>query len=299
MDFLIKLKDIDRRWIFLFLAFSLILPMIFKPHMKIVASKAVQELYDYIEKLPEGTRCFLSFDFDPGAEPELGPTASAVLTHMLRRNLKPVMGGNWPLAGELAERGIATAIRRYQETYEESKSKGLLAPGAKYEVKNGEDYVILGYKTGGTIHVKNISKDFLTYYPQDKDGVSTANMKIFQNSDGRKFKMQDFGLVFSMTAGTNGIEAYISMASEHKCTMSAACTSVNIPKFTTYRQTKQLVGSVGGLPAAAEYESLVGYYGTASEGIGPQTMAHLLIMFFIVVGNMSYFAERWATKKSK
>ncbi len=60
---------------------------------------------------------------------------------------------------------------------------------------------------------------------------------------------------------------------------------------------------MGGLKAAAEYESLLmeGYskaYGTdpgrfaAIRRMGPQTLAHLVIILFLVVGNIAYFATR-------
>ena len=79
--------------------------------------------------------------------------------------------------------------------------------------------------------------------------------------------------------------------------MAAGCTSVNIPRFVTYLQTGQLVGMTGGLPGAAEYEKLIEYFGKGREGMAPQSIAHLIIMLFIIAGNIAFIAEQKKAKK--
>ena len=310
MEFFLKLKNLDRRWVYLCVAFSVILPMIFGFELKIYPGEAVQGIYDTIDKLPEGSRIFLSFDFDPAAEPELGPGCVAIFVHMFRRNLKPVIGCNWPVGSEIAEQCLDKAIKIYRANYETYKNEGKLAKGASTELIRGTDFVNLGYKPGGIIHVKNLCTDFMGPYPQDIEGNATDNMPIFTKGIiGNKFSMQDIALIISYTAGTNGIEAFISNEIFHKRPMAAGCTSVNIPRFTTYLQTKQLVGMIGGLPGAAEYETLVGDYGKDAngnvfkaegrKGMAPQSIAHLVIMIFIILGNLAFIAENRKNHKKK
>lgn len=299
MEFFIKLKNLDRRWVFLFVAASVVLPMIFKFDFPVFPGKSVAGLHDFVEKLPEGTRCFLSFDYDPASEPELGPSAIAILAHMFRRGVKPMCGGNWPLGGEMAEAALDKATKIYMSTYDEMKAAGKLAPGCKPTLVKGEDYVNLGYKPGAIIHVKALVTDFMGPYPSDRDGNSTKEMAIFKNPDGRKFAMSDVGIIISFTAGTGGIESFINVAGDHKRPMAAGCTSVNIPRFITYMQTGQLVGMTGGLPGAAEYEKLIDYMGKGREGMAPQSIAHLVIMLFIIVGNIAFIAEQRAAKRKK
>lgn len=90
MELFIKLKNLDRRWVISCVAFAVMLPMIFKMDFPVFPGKNVEGLHKFVDQLPEGTRCFLSFDFDPASEPELGPSAIAILTHMFRKNLKPM-----------------------------------------------------------------------------------------------------------------------------------------------------------------------------------------------------------------
>ena len=299
MDIFLKLKNLDRRWLYVCVALSIMLPMIFRFELPIYPGDAVKGIYNTIESLPEGSRVFLSFDFDPAAEPELGPGAIAIFIHMFRRNIKPVIGCNWPVGNELAEQCITVAKKVHLETYDKYLQAGKLVNNCVKEPKNGTDYVILGYKPGGIIHVKNLCTDFMGPYPQDKDGNPTENMPVFKTSSGKRFSMNDVALIISYTAGTNGIEAFISNEMFHKRPMAAGCTSVNIPRFTTYLQTKQLVGMVGGLPGAAEYESLVEYSGEGRAGMSPQSIAHLVIMIFIILGNLAFIAENRKTSKKK
>ena len=300
MDFFLKLKDLDRRWVFVCVALSVILPMIFKFELPIYPGEAVKGFHNKINSLPEGSRCYISFDFDPAAEPELGPAATAVYLHMLRRNIKAISGANWPVGPEISEKCFADAKKIYLDTFDEYKAAGKLAAGCTKEVVYGRDFVNLGYKPGGIILVKSMCADFMAPFSQDREGNATENMAIFKNADGHKFSMQDIALIVSYTAGTNGIEAFISVEGDHKRPMACGCTSVNIPRFTTYLQTGQLVGMAGGLPGAAEYETLVEYKGEGRAGMSPQSIAHLVIMIFIILGNLAYIAEnrRYGKKKA-
>ena len=49
-----------------------------------------------------------------------------------------------------------------------------------------------------------------------------------------------------------------------------------------------MLATLGG----AEFEELTGYEGKASKFMVSQTAAHLVVVLFIVVGNVAYFATR-------
>ena len=52
------------------------------------------------------------------------------------------------------------------------------------------------------------------------------------------------------------------------------------------------LGLIGGLKAAAEYEELIGRVAMASRGMDSQSLIHLAIIGFVLVGNVGYFAMR-------
>ncbi len=291
MDFLVKLKDIDRRFVFIAIALSVALPMVFKFNFPVAPGRTVQSVFDFVEKLPPGTRAYLSFDYDPASMPELSPAAVAILAHMFRRGVKPICAANWPVGGDMADVALASATHIFMNEKAAGESAGK-AELPKVELVKGRDYVNMGYKPGLIVHIKGLIDDFLKPFPIDKDGNSTANMEIFKKTDGSKFTLKDVGIIISFTAGTGGIETFISLGSEHKRQMATSCTSVNIPKFYTYLQTKQLIGMLGGLPGAAEYEALINHSGPAREAMAPQSIAHLVIMLFIIVGNIAFLVEK-------
>lgn len=299
MDILVKLKDLDRRIIFIFVALSVALPLLLKLSFPVVPGNNVKALFKHLDSLEPGTRTVLSFDFDPASAPELHPAAVAILVHMFRNNLKPICMANWPVGGEMAQSALEEAIKIYKETPDEYYIKRGKPVPPKRDLIRGVDYVNMGYKPGGMVHIKGLIKDFLKAYPTDKDGVSTADMPIFILNDGKKFTLADAGLIMSFTAGTGGIEVYIGLGAEHKRPMAASCTSVNIPKFYTYLQTKQLIGLVGGLPGAAECEALIDYKGPAQRGMAPQSIVHIVIMLFIILGNIAYLYEKSKTQSKK
>jgi hypothetical protein len=79
--------------------------------------------------------------------------------------------------------------------------------------------------------------------------------------------------------------------------MGAGVTAVMAPRCYTFLQTKQLVGLLAGMRGAAEYERLSENYGLATIGMDSQSVIHLLIVFFIIVGNISYFVTRKGKSK--
>ena len=51
------------------------------------------------------------------------------------------------------------------------------------------------------------------------------------------------------------------------------------------------------MPGAAEYEALTGSPGIGTSGMDAQSIAHLVIVLFIVFGNITYFIETQRSKK--
>ena len=45
-------------------------------------------------------------------------------------------------------------------------------------------------------------------------------------------------------------------------------------------------------PEGAEYEALIGVPGMATTGMQPQSVTHIIIILFIIVGNAVYFITR-------
>jgi len=63
-----------------------------------------------------------------------------------------------------------------------------------------------------------------------------------------------------------------------------------------YHDSGQIVGFLGGLKGAAEYEALVGAPGEGIRGMDAQTISHLFIVLMIILGNVGYAMTRWRAR---
>lgn len=61
-DFLVRFQNLDRRWIFVGMALSILIPMLFPVTFPFSIDQRVQKIYDTIEELPDDSKVFLSAD---------------------------------------------------------------------------------------------------------------------------------------------------------------------------------------------------------------------------------------------
>jgi hypothetical protein len=80
--------------------------------------------------------------------------------------------------------------------------------------------------------------------------------------------------------------------------VGAGITAVSASEFYPYLQTGQFSGLMIGMKGAAEYEELVERNlnitarRKASESLSSLTYGHLVMILFIVIGNIGYFIKR-------
>ena len=267
--FLNKLMKIDRRWIFLAIAVvvagSLLSKMAF-PQLEV--SPDVRQAYELLDKLPAGSPVLFAWDYDPGSQPELYPLSAAMLRHAMRNNLRVVMMGHWPNGVPLIERQIGEIIRAD-------------FPGKKY----GTDYVNLGYKTGQNVLVITMAKSIKDAFPTDYYQHPVDSLPLLAQVK----TLRDCKAIVSFSAGDPGLVMWIQFAWQRfHIPVTGGCTAVSAPEFAAYLQSGQLKGLMGGMRGAAEYEVLIGTKGMASIGMTAQSLAHGLIVVFILVGNIAF-----------
>jgi hypothetical protein len=69
-------------------------------------------------------------------------------------------------------------------------------------------------------------------------------------------------------------------------------TAVQAVFLYPFYQSGQIKGFLGGLKGAAEYETSIERPAFGVRGMGSQTLGHVLIVLFIVLGNLGYLAAR-------
>ena len=79
-------------------------------------------------------------------------------------------------------------------------------------------------------------------------------------------------------------------------------TAVQAAQYYAFWNARQIIGLVPGLKGAAEYQTMMKdngmrYTDAPLRGMDVQSIEHLLIIAFIVVGNVGFFAERARQKR--
>jgi hypothetical protein len=266
-----KIQKLDRRIIFLTVALAVILPLFFPFRLPVEVTPPVRQLYDVIEGLPKGSVVLISIDYDPSGSPELDPATLAIMRQCFGRDLKVFVMGLWATGVPLGMRALETVgVEEYHKQY-------------------GVDFVDFGYIPGGAIALVNLGRDVQNVCREDVYGTPAAEipmMKHIRTAD-------DFGLVISMSMGIPGSDQWIwYYHARYRGNLATAQTAIGAPKYYQYLQTGQLVGLIGGMKGAAEYERLVHTFGLATVGMDSQSSAHLLIIAFIVLGNVIFWMEK-------
>jgi len=271
-----KLKNLDRRIIYIAILLSVVIPLIKPLGLPIKVSMETKRGYDAIDALPEGSRVLFSADYDPASEAELYPMNLALLRHCMQKKLRVVAMGLWP-------QGTAQMDKAFDEVKKDFP-----------DIKYGVDYVNMGYKTGGSIVINSIGTDFSSAFPTDKYNTPIRELPILQ--DVKNYS--SFSLIINLSAGTPGTPQWVSLAgTKYGITIVSGCTAVSVTEFYPYFSSGQITGLINGLAGAAEYESLVHAPGRGIRGMDAQSMAHLAIILFILLGNFILFVEKQRAKK--
>ncbi len=264
--------QIDRRWIFLLIFICVALPLIFVIGLPIETTENARMVFELVDSTPRGSRVILSFDYDPGSKPELHPMATALMKHCLDKDIRIIVTALWPMGVQMAE-----------EIHEVLKIE---YPQMEY----GRDYVNLGFKAGGMVTVQAMGKNFRTIFPTDLNGTPIDELPIM---NGVK-NFDNIAFVCSFSAGDPGIKQWVQITHDtFGKPVTGGVTGVSAPAILPYvNEQKQIHGLLAGLKAAAEYEYLVDKPGTATKGMDAQSIAHLLIIIFIAIGNINYWRNR-------
>lgn len=275
-DIIIKLGNVDRRWIFLIIAIVVMYPL-FKPlGLPIRPTESSQEVYNTIEALPHGSKVLLSCEYGPSTKPEIHPMTIAILRHLFENEHKVYVTCLWPDGQFMAREALEqVADNEYGLTY-------------------GEDYVLLGFRPGNEAVIKGIVSDIRKMYTIDSRSIPIDNIPMMQGITN----INDFDFLFSSSAGYPGTVEWVQLAADPTgIPMSTGVTSIQVNEVMPYVDAGQIKGILAGMPGAAEYEALIGKAGIGTSGMDAQSIAHIVIVLFIIFGNIAFYLERQRSKK--
>lgn len=288
----IKLGEIDRRYIFVLIALSVLIPLLKSDWIKmpIKTTQNTQIVFDELSKLNRDDKILVSFEYGASTKPEIHPMAIALLNQMFSKGIKVYIISLWP-EGVIMAKDVVTNV----------------IDSEIFQLVDGVDYVMFDYKVGGEIVIKNIASDFRGVYMQDINKKSISQIPMMKDI----YSVEDFDFVFDLSAGVPGNAEWVQYACDPKnVPLSSGCTSIMVTDAIPYVESGQLKGILAGMPGAAEYENLVYNFmkndlenekivnfenilpGKATSRMSAQSLAHIVMILFIIVGNVSYFLSR-------
>jgi hypothetical protein len=273
------LKSIDRRIIFLILFVLIVFSFLFPQKLKVPIEPSVKKAYQTLKALKPGDLVLISFDYGPATMPEIHPAAVAMMRQLFHEHVKIAMMTLWNEGLPM----IQDAIREVCVPLKE---------------KPNVDYVNFGFKYGGLTGasvITELGKNMKNVFPVTNDGVSYNKVPLLKGIRNLK----KFKLLISLSAGYPGTVEYIQYEEGvYHVPIVAAVSKVMAPSIFPFLQSGQLKGLCSGLLGAAEYEELVHHPGFGLTGLFALSVSQMVILFFILLGNVIYFGEKFYEKRN-
>ena len=131
--------------------------------------------------------------------------------------------------------------------------------------------------------------------PQQRYRATAAGRALLKEID----KYDDIELLVTVTASALAEYWVIWAGGKYNQRVISGATAIQAVLVYPYFQTGQLSGFLGGLKGAAEYERSIGRDGAGVSGMDAQSMAHLLIVVLIILGNIGFLIHRRTEARAK
>jgi hypothetical protein len=266
----------SRELLYTLLLLSVILPLLHPIGIPIEISVRTRDVYNYVEKLKPGCHVYIEVYYEVAARGELEPNLIALTKHLFDKGCRIVYGS-------LSAFGVV-AFSLFR-----AGAADLFA-----DKVYGRDYVYLGYIAGGEAATASLAKSIKGTISVDNYGNRLEDLPLMKEVD----KATDFDLVVIVSSGTDIFAFYVRQwHTPYGAPLLFVALSVIGPSIEPFVGAKQAIGMLVGQRAAAEYEVLVGRLGLGMASMDAQSTSHMLILAFIVIGNVVYWSKRLSSRR--
>jgi hypothetical protein len=265
-----SLESLDRRWIFLVMGLLVLFPLIFHLSLPITVSARTLAFERAVARIPDGSTVLMSCDYDPASIPEMVPMTRTALRQLFDKHCRLVVTCLWPGGPGLVDNVVRDiAAEKHQ--------------------RDGVDFVDLGFKEGREAVMVLMGQGIVNAFPRDYQGRDTRTLPIM----ARVRDYSSFVMLVNISGGYPGTKEWVQQVQgRFHLPMVAGVTAVSAPEFYPYLQSGQLLGLLGGMAGAAEYEKLRNEKGTATRGMDAQSLAHVFVAVCILLGNWVQWRKR-------
>ena len=154
----------------------------------------------------------------------------------------------------------------------------------------GVDWVHLGYVAGGEPAYSTILSDITNVFTEDYAGTPIGDLPIMAELTAPTNEKID--LVYIQTAGGDVIEGWIRQSAvRYDHNLITQVNEMMVPTVLPYYPIN-CDGVMNGGIGAAEYEAISGYPGEAIKLSDMMTMGGLVVLVFLILGNIGYFMTK-------
>lgn len=256
---------------YLLLVVVVAIPLIWRLHMPIVVSPAVQSAYDAVENMPSDKIGLISVIWAAGTIAENRPQTEALMRHMFTSNKKFAV--------------IAFDPQGNKFSYDSGQriAKEL---GKEY----GKDWVHWGYRPSANLVplLQSFPRNVPGTIGKDYHGTPLSEIPMMKGVED----ITDIGLVAEVTPSAT-LELWIAFVyGPYRTPLVYAPTAVMAPEGFNPLDAGQIEGMLTGMKGAAEYERLLGRADFATRAAGALSTSHMLIIVLIILGNIGYISAR-------
>ena len=213
--------------------------------------------------------------YAPFAKPELFPMTIAFLRHCCKKQLRIIFVAT-------NEAGLGLGLQAME----------ILSPEYGYEY--GKDFVFLAFNPVLSAVMLGMGESIKDVFPKDYYGNNTSELSVLDSVINYK----DIPLLMDFSSGDSPVWWVVYANTRYGQKISTGVTAVMAADFYPYLNTGQMTGLINGLKGAAEYEALIEFPSEATEKMTSQAVAHLVIILFILTGNIAFFINK-RTKKEE
>lgn len=274
----LKVINNQTKVIFAILIFVAIIPNVIPISLPIIITQPTQDFYDTIKNLPEGSTVMVGHGYSSGNWGELGGGVIAVHNQLIQ-------------LGDKHFKVILTPLESIDGALLIQRVLGLQIGGKDALGKYGVDWVFLGYVPGQETAYANMLSEpdgmHTTWGNKDYYGTDMKNLPIMDNI----LDHRDIDLFIYMTAA-GPMHAVRQFGVPYQIPILSVDIGVDWPEAKMAYDNRALKGALKSTVAASEYEKLLSLPGLASSTVGGLSFNHLLIIGFIILGNIQYFLGR-------
>jgi hypothetical protein len=243
--------------------------------LPITVSSETNRFFQYINNLPENALVYFEVAMLPADAGENAPFLIALCHHIFTKPVRIVF-----LTFD------ADGYFMYMKYVEDE-----INPQRQFGKVYGKDYIFLGYMASPVATMAAMAQDL--YFPRvDYEGTPLTELEILKGVKD----INDIDLLISITGAhsTRAEDWVIQWTDPYGAPHYIVCaTAMTYPTYKPYYGTGKIEIMVSAASAAGEYEYLVGKPGKGLLASDAISMSHILVIGFIILGNIGYFARRY------